>query len=225
MRSDQNLNPRFLGSAKWTFQRGSGGEVKNVIRNPDGSENVWTAFSHSGKERNRLFLNQKGQGFINASSVSGADSILDGRSFVHWDFNRDGLPDLALVNANGNLLQVFENEITTGGNFVAVRLEGSAGREQGGSNRDGIGARVMVEAGGMQILRVLSAGEGFANANGRTLLIGIGKAERVDQARVLWPSGKVTVLGEVSSGELIQIDEIEGLVDRRKYVVNPGPSS
>lgn len=218
MRSDRQLSPRFTGSRKWTFDRGTGGEVRNVIRNPDGSENVWTAFSHSGKERNRLFLNQRGRTFVNVSAISGADGILDGRSFVLTDFNRDGRTDFALVNSNGRLLQFFENQLTTSNGMVAFRLRGSAGRQEGGSNRDAIGTRVVVQVAGKSIMRILSCGEGFANVNGRTLRVGIGAARQVEKAIVYWPSGMVTEVGEMSRGELVTIDEIEGVQNRQEYL-------
>lgn len=189
----------------------------NAIQNPDGSENVWTAFSHSGKERNRLFLNDGGKGFIDVSGVSGADGILDGRCFVVPDFNRDGRADLVVVNANKRLLQFYENRGQSMNHFVAIRLQGSAGEKSGGSNRDAIGARVVLTAGDQRIMRVLSGGEGFASLNGRTLLIGIGKARKAERVEIFWPSGDVTSVGEIDHGGLVSVEEKNGAVIRKKY--------
>jgi hypothetical protein len=202
VRSDKQLNPRFSGSRKWSFDRGTGGEIRNVVRNPDGSENVWTAFSHSGNERNRMFLNQRGNGFQNVSGVSGVDSVLDGRSFAMADFNRDGKSDLAVVNANGKLLQIFENRINSGNNFVSIKLKGGPA-----SNRDAIGSRVVVEIGDKKIMRVLSCGEGFAAQNSRTIVIGLGDASHVDRAVIIWPSGKKTGIGRIDRFKVLNIEE------------------
>lgn len=210
MRSDKQLNPRFVGSERWTHDRGPGGQVTNVIRNPDGSENVWTAFSHSGKERNQMFMNQGGGGFANVSGVSGTDSVLDGRSFVIWDFNRDGKSDLAVVNANGSLLQVFRNQSPEKHGVVGIRLEGTK------SNRDAIGARIEVTTDRGTIMRVLSCGEGFAAQNSRTILFGLGKSNRIEKVIVTWPSGRKSEFDGVDSGDLAIVREGRDTVDIKR---------
>lgn len=201
-----------MTSAKWSFDRGTGGEVRNVIRNPDGSENVWTAFSHSGNERNRLFLNQGGKGFTNVSGVSGADSSLDGRTFVTWDFNHDGRSDLAGVNANQELLKIFKNQTEGAGSFLAFRLTGNGSPSGGGSNRDAIGARITVSTDQGSIMRVLSCGEGFAAVNSRTVIIGLGEAKEILSVMIHWPSGDSTTINSLSANKLVEVAEKGGKV-------------
>lgn len=149
-----------------------------------------------------MFLNQRGNGFQNVSGVSGVDSVLDGRSFAMADFNRDGKSDLAVVNANGKLLQIFENRINSGNNFVSIKLKGGPA-----SNRDAIGSRVVVEIGDKKIMRVLSCGEGFAAQNSRTIVIGLGDASHVDRAVIIWPSGKKTGIGRIDRFKVLNIEE------------------
>ena len=55
-------------------------------------------FSFSGYERNHLFVNQDGKAFVDLSGVSGLDAVGDSRSFAVLDYNRDGWPDIGLVN-------------------------------------------------------------------------------------------------------------------------------
>ena len=227
MRTDDQQTQKFRGSSLWNFERGTGGGVTNVIRNPEGSENKWTAFSHSGNERNRLFMNERGDSFVNLSAVSGVDVELDSRSFVKWDLNRDGRVDIALVNANEPLLQVFENRVgvdDSGGarnQFIAVKLTGGNQSPQPSkdySNRDAVGARLIVDTGDMKLTRVLSAGEGFASQNSRTLIVGIGEADRVPSLEVIWPSGEKLVFSGIEAGILLEIDEKMGKIARKPYV-------
>ena len=195
--------------------------MKNVTKNPDGSPKKWTAYSHSGNERNRTFLNQTGRGFINVSPVSGADSIQDSRSFVAMYWNRDGFQDLVVVNANRPKLQLFQNQFKSEEHgFIGVRLTGgnhSSEPSDGFSNRDGIGARIVVETESGRILRVLSAGEGFASQNGKTVLIGIGKSKSVKSISVLWPSGRVTQSGECHPGGVLEFRERDGKFQSGSY--------
>jgi enediyne biosynthesis protein E4 len=196
--------------------------VKNVIKNPDGSPRKWTAYSHSGNERNRTFLNQKGRSFMNISPVSGSDLIQDSRSFVTLDFNRDGRQDIAVVNANRPKLQMLKNMMEADANgFIAIRLIGGnqlSGPSDGYSNRDGIGARILVETESGKILRVLSAGEGFASQNSKTIIVGLGRAGCAKRISVTWPSGRVTEGGGFQSGSLLKISELEGVVIVKPYL-------
>ena len=100
MRTDSNLDPTITRSKQWKFGRGLGGAVVNVRKNAEGSETKWTAYSHSGNERNQAFLNLGNGSFADVSGISGADSIADGRSFVFWDPDRDGRLDLLLCNSS-----------------------------------------------------------------------------------------------------------------------------
>ena len=144
--------------------------------------------SFSGHEKNCLFVNSgKGQ-FENVSLVSGADSSADGRAFVILDFDRDGDQDIALVNVNEPVFELFQNNTADSGNdgnFIAVRLVGGASptESKGWSNRSGIGAKLIAEVGERKLLRESHAGEGLGAQNSSTVLIGIDDARYVDSRK------------------------------------------
>ena len=50
-------------------------------------------------------------------------------------------------------------------------------------------------------------GDGFATQNSDTLVMGIGKSEKVEGITVLWPSGKKSVIGEVVAGTVVTVFE------------------
>jgi hypothetical protein len=176
--------------------------------------------SYSGHERNRLFLNREGQSFVDLSGISGADTEADSRSWCALDYDHDGWTDIALVNANTPLLNLFRNRIAkrAGSNrSIAIRLiggnQGAAASEF--SNRDAVGAKITVTVGGRKIHRVRRCGEGFAAQNSATMTIGIGKSETVDRIDIVWPSGKTSFAETVVGGSLIVFSERDGTAVRQ----------
>lgn len=162
----------------------------------------------SGYQRNRLFLNGGGE-FIDLSGLSGADSPADGRAFATLDFDRDGRLDLAVVNANEPLCELFANR-SQAGHFLALRFVGGNDRAAASrqwSARDGYGVQVEVEVGGRTLLREHRAGEGFSAQNSATLLVGLGPHKRADAVRVRWPSGRTERAMDVAAGSLVTVYE------------------
>jgi hypothetical protein len=182
------------------------------------------AHSYSGSERNRFFLNLAGKNFAELSTLSGADDVGDSRAWVQWDMDRDGWPDIALVNANIPSLALYSNDLAAKypqRRFIAVQLEGGAHSPapQGlFSNRDGIGARVEVEVAGVTLRRDRQCGEGFAAQNSATLLVGIGSADKAERITVHWPSRKLQHAENIPAGTLCVFKEANGECVQRPYV-------
>ena len=220
MRSDASQPTEdFRRSSEWQFNALSG-EVQPDItsRYQLGKQEVegrlqWHSFS--GNERNRLFLNQRGQRFRDVSALSGLDNIADSRAFVLWDYDRDGWQDIAMVNANRPLLNIYRNQIQRRASegtapIVALRFVGGNDKAISSSEfgpRDGYGARVTVRAGDLTVTREHRCGEGFAAQNSDTMIVGIGEHAQADRLTVSWPSGKTQSIDDVAAGSLLDVYE------------------
>ena len=173
------------------------------------SERLQSGASFSGHERNHVFLNQNGDDYVEVSGISGLDHPGDSRAFAVLDFDRDGWQDLAVVNANAPLFQLFRNRMGEGsdaGRIVAIRFVGGnrfAFPASEWSSRDAYGARVILEVEGRELLREHRAGEGLAAQNSATLHVGIGDAEEVTRLEVRWPSGRRSDATAVPAGTLV----------------------
>lgn len=172
--------------------------------------------SQSGREPNRLFLNIDSRRFVDVSGVSGLDHEADGRAFAWLDYDRDGWRDVAVVNANAPLLQLFRNRIGDDtdaddeAGVVALAFVGAnhgAQAAAGRSNRDGFGARVEIDLGERKLVREHRAGEGFAAQNSATLLVGIGGQPEAEGITVHWPSGVVQRVEDVDAGTRLTLFE------------------
>ena len=158
--------------------------------------------SIASRQRN-VFLRNDGQGgFDEISGTLGLDLDQDGRSFALIDVDRDGDQDLVVMAARqAPQLRIFRNDLGSvppaAGNrqgsarSVAVRLTGTK------SNRDAIGARVIVETDRLRRTKIVQAGSGFLSQHSKEQVIGLGPSERVVKLTVVWPSGQTQALTDV----------------------------
>ena len=154
----------------------------------------------SAFERNRAFLNVRGQDFLDISHLTGADSDGDGRSVVAADFRNVGMLDLIVRQAGGGALLLYENRLPRK-HYLEVSLRGRT------SNRQGIGARLTAVAGGQQQVRELFPANGFRSQAPNLVHFGLADAAAVDSLTIRWPSGKVQVLKNLKGDRHIVVDE------------------
>jgi enediyne biosynthesis protein E4 len=106
-----------------------------------------------------------------------------GRGLAVGDLDNDGRQDL-LIESHNQPLAYFHNR-TEGGRSLTLRLDGCA------PNRDAIGARVVVVAGGRRLVAWRTGGGSFQSASDPRLHFGLGGAPRAESVEVTWPSGRV----------------------------------
>jgi hypothetical protein len=149
-----------------------------------------------------LFRNLGGGKFQDVSEGAGplfaTKSVSRGACFA--DYDNDGKVDAFVVNlgAPGVLLH---NTTPPAGHWLAVALVGAK------SNRDGIGAKVEVEAGGAKQLSQRVAGSGYLSQNDWRLHFGLGAQTKVDRITVTWPSGIRQVVEGVAADQTVTITE------------------
>jgi len=111
------------------------------------------------------------------------------------DFNNDGRVDL--------LSRRLYRNTSAEGHWLEVELVGTK------SNRAAIGAVVFVEAGGLNLMRVVTSGNGTGCGDSMILHFGLGDSDVVDEIRALFPSGIVRTLEGVDADQRITIRETE----------------
>jgi Flp pilus assembly protein TadD len=169
-------------------------------------------------ERNVLLRNDGRGGFDEVSGAAGLDLDQDGRSFVVFDPDRDGDPDVALMAArSAPQLRLFRNDFAPRGAVLAVRLVGTR------SNRDAVGARVTVETDRLRRTRLVHAGSGFLSQHSRELLFGLGPSGRVLGVTVQWPSGTRQVFTDVALDRRIRLEEGSETVQAEPLQPASGP--
>jgi len=157
----------------------------------------------SGYQKKKMFRNVGGQDFVEISADAGVDNDLDGRGIAMADFDNDGRLDLFQTNADQKAL-LYHGVTDGSGNWVQFLLTGT------NSNRDAIGARIRIRAGGLTQIREIDGGNGYAGQSTKRAHFGIGKAGAIDEVEIRWPSGHIDKLGPLRANTLHKIVEGQG---------------
>jgi hypothetical protein len=154
----------------------------------------------------QLFRNDGGRRFEDVTRTAGSGLLLErsSRGAAFGDYDNDGDIDVLVLNLNDRP-SLLRNDTTTGNHWVTIRLEGTR------SNRDGIGARIRLRAGGRtQTLEVRSGGS-YLSHNDIRAHAGLGAATRIDSIEIRWPSGAVDVAKSVAVDRFYVAEEGKGL--------------
>ena len=165
-------------------------------------------------QRPQLFHNL-GQGDfeeIVASDGSALQIPMVGRGAAYADADNDGDLDV-LVTTNGGPARLLRNDGGSANHVLRVRTVGTV------SNRDGIGARVEVTAGGDTRYQTVKTGSSYLSQSELTLTFGLGPATTLSTVSIAWPSGQVDTVDDVDADQTITIEEGAGLVEATPIAV------
>jgi hypothetical protein len=163
----------------------------------------WPAFgemSLSGYERSRVYLNRGLSGWVDVADGVGVADEYDGRAVALADLGNRGALDVIVANQNQPAV-IYRSMPDSSHHWISFALQGTQ------SNRSGIGAEVVVEAGDLTQRRIVDGGMGFSSQNDRRLHFGLGPREWVDRVIIHWPSGERQVLGRLQVDRLHTVTE------------------
>lgn len=176
--------------------------------------------SFKGNDSNILYRNNGDGTFTEVTKQTGVQANVKGRGDgAAWgDFNNDGFLDLYITNGwgppilplanNGNCLSsgphlLFQSNSSSNNKWLKVNLIGTV------SNKDGLGAKITLIAGGLTQLREANGGGGgqfFSQGNGQ-VHFGLGHAGIVESLTIKWLSGITQTLTNISPNQSITVFE------------------
>ena len=178
----------------------------------DGYPDIYLA--NGGAETGRLepdvlLLNSRDGKFADIAAPLGMDQPGKGHGVSFADYDGDGDQDIYVPMGGAYPGDPWTNKLyrndSQGGNWLTLRLVGVR------SNRDGIGARVRVWAGGQtRYAEVISGGGAGAN-NSLQIEMGLSQASGVEELQIRWPSGQVDTHRNLVVNQVVIVKEGEPL--------------
>lgn len=184
----------------------------------DGDEDLFVASGHvypqaesvgePYPQRNQVFVEQGDGKWIELDDLGpGLEVKKSSRGTAVGDFDNDGWLDI-FINEIDDTPSLLHHQGTGSQQTLKLSLVGVD------TNRDGVGARVELQAGGRAQHRELRFSDGYLGSNDARLHFGLGDATRADSVRILWPNGASVSLGPLAGGFLYVIKEGKGVVAR-----------
>ena len=172
-------------------------------------DTIETSTGYLKYKQTPLLMRNLGKGFTNVSPTAGAPFRVSiaARGAAIGDLNNDGQMDIVIGVLNDSPVILGNNG--TKNHWVGIRLVGSK------SNRDGIGARVIVTdgAGRKQVFDVSTAGSYLSSSDPR-IEVGLGPTDVVRSIEVRWPSGIAQTVLSPSIDRYVIVNEADAKTDR-----------
>lgn len=154
------------------------------------------------KLRNAIFRNGGDGTFTDVSGMAGKDfqRVSAHRGAAFGDLYNNGRIDL-VTNSLGAAPEIFVNRTRNNHHWLLVLLEGTR------SNRDGLGAKIAITAGGKRQWNHATTSVGYGSSSDRRVHFGLGTESIVQLLEVVWPSGLHQTLHDVKVDRVLRIKE------------------
>jgi hypothetical protein len=160
----------------------------------------WNFFDHS----NVLYTNLGDGTFRDMTRKAATEGRGANSGVAVGDYNRDGFVDLFLSSGyypleTGKVI-LYKN-LSNHNHWIRLHLIGRK------SNRSAVGAKVYLWTGSQVQFREFNGGIHGFSQDEPIIHFGLGKHETVDRLKVLWPSGKETMLEDLKVDQVLTIIE------------------
>lgn len=159
-------------------------------------------------QRKVLYQNLRNGKFADVSMQVGGAVVENSpaRGAAFGDIDNDGDIDIVINNVN-SLPELIRNDSRSGNSWLKVKLVGVK------SNRNGIGARVVVITDDGQQIDEVRSGSSYYSQNDLRVSFGVGKSTAVKTIEVRWPSGFIEKFADVKVNQTVTIKEGSGILN------------
>jgi hypothetical protein len=122
-----------------------------------------------------------------------------------------------VVGNNDDPPLLLRNSGAAGNHFVNFKLIGKK------SNRDALGARLRLQAGGISQIREIAAGGSYLSQSDLRAHFGLGRAAKADTLEIQWPSGLRQTFHDIAADAFYVVEEDRDKLGLQKFARPPRP--
>ena len=126
---------------------------------------------------------------------------------VYGDLDNDGDLEIVLNNLD-DVAVVFENKAADRNNFLKVQFADF------GKNTHGLGARAYLTTEDGEQMQELTLTRGFQSSVAPELHFGVGKHDKVDALKIVWPDQKVQVLSDLTANSTVVVSHKDASLEK-----------
>jgi len=141
----------------------------------------------SNYEEPRVLYRNNGNGTftdLSASAGPGITTSASARGLAVGDLWNDGRISVVISNMSARP-SLLVNDVRSSNHWIAIKTVGSK------SNRDGIGARIVVKMGKRTLVDEVRSGSSYDSNSDVRVHFGLGAATKIEELKIRWPSGLV----------------------------------
>ena len=141
----------------------------------------------SNYQEPRVLYRNNGNGTftdLSASAGPGITTSASARGLAVGDLWNDGRMSVVISNMSARP-SLLVNDVRSSNHWIAIKTVGSK------SNRDGIGARIVVKIGKRTLVDEVRSGSSYDSNSDMRVHFGLGAATKIDELKIRWPSGMV----------------------------------
>jgi enediyne biosynthesis protein E4 len=200
------LYTQYLGWGTMFFDFDNDGWPDLILANGHVYPEVDAQHLGSSYKEPRILYHNNGDGTfsdISASAGTGITTSASSRGLAVGDLWNDGRMSAVVSNMNA-VPSLLVNQIRTPNHWIAIRTVGTK------SNRDGIGARILVKAGSRILVDEVRSGSSYISNSDMRVHFGLGAAAKVEWVEVHWPSGLVERFADLATDAIHTVKEGSG---------------
>jgi hypothetical protein len=186
---------------------GYGWGAVSVDLDHDGFEDIVETNGDNGtpeflNEPSYVYMNDGDGTFTESHTAVGLTYLGAGRGMTNFDYDTDGDQDVAIFT-NFGPVTLWRNDLSgTQINWLRVFLDTTANDELAA---DGFGAVIKATTGAVTQYRQMTGGDNFQSSSELSAHFGLGAATTVDELRVEWSNGDVTILTNVPANQTLTV--------------------
>jgi hypothetical protein len=186
----------FVGWGAHFLDYDNDGKLDLVVVNGHLNEAIErTRHDVSYREPPLLLHNTGGGKFENVANIAGPvfQEKFRGRGLAVGDFDNDGRMDVIFTRLDETPILLHNS--WAGGAWIGLQLKGTR------SNRDAIGAKVVIRAGPQTLVRWIESGGSYLSSHDKRLIFGLGAdAPASITAEITWPDGQLQRVRGLAAG-------------------------